>query len=277
VQAAVHGDEPGGTAAVIRVLQRVAPDELRGAVVLVPAVNIPGFVWQRRNTPLDLENLNRLFPGNPTGSLSHRLAVRLWETIRETADVLMDLHSGGAMDKVPFYAIFHANDTAASREAERLARAAGSHLIWASQEAWLRGALATVATEADLPAIIVECGGGDVSETDVSRYEDAVMSVMRALGMLDGEPLRLDRYLYVSRCDFVYAGEAGLFIPEAQLGEVCAPEQRWGRLVTLYGDTAETFTSPEEAVLLALRGAYRPVSSGDFVAEVATGLRWVGG
>lgn len=277
VQAAVHGDESGGTMALIRLANHLDPRLLRGDLVAVPAVNVNGFVWQRRNTPLDLENLNRVFPGDPRGTLSPRIAAVLWEAIQQSADVIVDLHSGGGFDKVPFYAIFHDVETPAGRESERLARAVGSPLIWASREPWLTRALMTVATEAGLPAVIVECGGGDVTVQDLDRYESGLLGIMRALEMIEGAVPHQPQYTYLSGCEFVYSAAGGIFVPHVQAGDICQPETVYGEVFNLYGDRVETFTATAPVALLALRGAYLPVSTGDFIAEAVRVARVVRG
>ena len=81
VSAAIHGDEIVGTAIIQEVLRRVTPAEMAGTLLLVPAVNIFGFVDHTRNLP-DRRDLNRSFPGSPTGSMAGTLrpagAKQIW-------------------------------------------------------------------------------------------------------------------------------------------------------------------------------------------------------
>ena len=65
--AAVHGDELNGIEVTRRVLNDVDLEELNGAVIGVPIVNIQGFYRGTRYLP-DRRDLNRYFPGNPRGS-----------------------------------------------------------------------------------------------------------------------------------------------------------------------------------------------------------------
>ncbi len=62
--AAVHGDELNGIEVARRVLDDIDVEELNGAVIGVPIVNIQGFYRGARYLP-DRRDLNRYFPGNP--------------------------------------------------------------------------------------------------------------------------------------------------------------------------------------------------------------------
>src|SRR5690606_2581240 len=71
--AAVHGDELNGIEVVRRVLDEIELEELNGAIIGVPIVNIQGFYRGTRYLP-DRRDLNRHFPGNPRGSAATRMA-----------------------------------------------------------------------------------------------------------------------------------------------------------------------------------------------------------
>ena len=55
-------------------------------MVLVPVANPPAFNAGTRLSPLDAINLNRVFPGDATGSISERLAYTLWTEVIAAAD-----------------------------------------------------------------------------------------------------------------------------------------------------------------------------------------------
>ena len=71
--AAVHGDELNGVEMVRRVMHDISPEKLAGAIIGVPIVNVQGFRRGSRYLP-DRRDLNRYFPGNPTGSAAARIA-----------------------------------------------------------------------------------------------------------------------------------------------------------------------------------------------------------
>ena len=90
---AIHGDELNGIEVVRRVMYDISPEELRGTVIGVPIVNLPGF--QRGSRYLsDRRDLNRYFPGEAYGSLASRIAYSLFTEVISHCTYLIDLHTG---------------------------------------------------------------------------------------------------------------------------------------------------------------------------------------
>src|SRR5947207_10488499 len=65
LSAVVHGDEPLTNEIVRQVLSRIDPAELRGTILAVPIANPLGFESRSRNTPIDMLDMKRNFPGSP--------------------------------------------------------------------------------------------------------------------------------------------------------------------------------------------------------------------
>src|SRR5690606_20740631 len=112
VQACVHGTEVGGIGGLHRFLDALDPAALSGTVVALMTANPAAYLAQTRNTPIDGENLNRVFPGNAGGGHSGQIADRLLREAVRVADVIVDLHSGGDRSHVPHYALCWADGSA---------------------------------------------------------------------------------------------------------------------------------------------------------------------
>jgi N-alpha-acetyl-L-2,4-diaminobutyrate deacetylase len=69
-----HGDEYEGPIALYDLAQSINPNDLSGRVIIVPAMNYPAFLAGQRTSPLDGGNMNRVFPGNPAGTLTEKIA-----------------------------------------------------------------------------------------------------------------------------------------------------------------------------------------------------------
>ena len=74
VLAGVHGDEPEGPLAASDLLRQLQGAPLRGAVRVVTVANPEAFANSSRCNPADDQNLARVFPGDPAGSPTERLA-----------------------------------------------------------------------------------------------------------------------------------------------------------------------------------------------------------
>jgi predicted deacylase len=181
----VHGDELEGVAAARMLLAELDPAALAGELRVVPVVNPPAFAARTRTSPLDGANLARIFPGDPAGSVSERIAHAIaTRTIRD-ADLLVDLHSAGRDYAMPWFAGYVA--TGAPGEAEA-ARAFGAPLVW-EHDSINPGRTISTAAEHGVPAVYVEGGGGGaLLREEVAGNVAGTRAVMALLGMLDEEP-----------------------------------------------------------------------------------------
>jgi hypothetical protein len=97
VTAGIHGDEgPWGTWAIHKMLEAATLDELKGTIRIVPVANPLAMEADARGSPLDDLDLNRAFPGNPSGSHTERLADAITRHALGDADSVIDLHGGGS-------------------------------------------------------------------------------------------------------------------------------------------------------------------------------------
>ncbi|WP_445947074.1 succinylglutamate desuccinylase/aspartoacylase family protein, partial [Shewanella sp.] len=93
VCAAIHGDELNGIEICRRLLSRINAKTLTGTLLVVPIVNVFGFIQQSRYLP-DRRDLNRCFPGSPKGALASRLANLFSSQLVKRATHIVDLHTG---------------------------------------------------------------------------------------------------------------------------------------------------------------------------------------
>ena len=63
ITAGIHGDEYLPIEAIRRVVEQLDPAQLSGTVLAIPVVNPLAIEAQTRHTPIDMQNLNRVFPG----------------------------------------------------------------------------------------------------------------------------------------------------------------------------------------------------------------------
>src|SRR3546814_524187 len=94
-----HGDEYEGPIALFDLARTLRPEDVRGRVIIVPAMNYPAFRAGTRTSPIDRGNLNRSFPGRPDGTVTEKIADYFTRGLLPLADVVLDFHSGGRTDR----------------------------------------------------------------------------------------------------------------------------------------------------------------------------------
>jgi uncharacterized protein len=211
--AAVHGDELNGIEVARRVIDDIDVEELNGAVIAVPIVNIQGFYRGTRYLP-DRRDLNRYFPGNARGSSATRIAHSFFNEVVRHCSALIDLHTGSlnrtnlpqlrADLRVPQIA--------------RVTQAFGATVVLHSIGD--RGSLRRAASEAGIPSVTFEMGEPmRVQPEQVEHGAKAIETLMYALRMTrqrrywgDPEPV-----YYASQ--WVRVDHGGILFSDVALGE----------------------------------------------------------
>ena len=106
-----HGDEYEGPVGLKNLIDGLDPPRLvRGRLIVIPVLNVPAFRADQRSSPLDGVNMNRAFPGKADGTITSRIARFMTDEVLPRADVVIDLHSGGAGFEVIRTMSFHQLD-----------------------------------------------------------------------------------------------------------------------------------------------------------------------
>ena len=94
VLSGVHSVEYAPIEAVLRLAEEVIPEILRGTLILLPVVNTEGFhALKSYENLLDHLNQNKVFPGDPEGSMTRRVANAVFSHFVAKSTHLVDLHS----------------------------------------------------------------------------------------------------------------------------------------------------------------------------------------
>ncbi|MGA3404607.1 MAG: succinylglutamate desuccinylase/aspartoacylase family protein [Candidatus Bathyarchaeia archaeon] len=262
VTSGVHGTEYTGIEATMRLAEIISAEELNGAVALVHIVNTPGFQAKVPFIcPIDGLNINRIFPGKPDGSMSHRIAYVLFSQLVSKSNYYIDLHCGDIPEEhvdVAYYDVIGGKTDAVSEE---MARCFSTSYIQADV---VPGSSETEACKLGVPAITSEAGElGKLEEHEVKVHIEGVLNVMKRFQLLNA-PVKPTHPKKLGERRVVRSEKAGLLHRKAKCGEAVTEGQVLGEIVDVYGDTLETVKSPISGVIIM---AYPSpaVNSGDYL------------
>ncbi|MEO5345693.1 MAG: succinylglutamate desuccinylase/aspartoacylase family protein [Magnetococcus sp. YQC-9] len=206
VSAALHGDELNGVEICRRLLLERVLRGLRGTLLVVPVVNMLGFLHHSRYFP-DHRDLNRSFPGLAHGSLAARTADLFMRQIVARATHGIDLHAGTRQR----FNLPQTRGKAGSPAVEAMAKAfhAPVHLY----ADLLDGSLRAAADAVGVPVLLYE--GGEalrLDEVAIQAGLKGILGVMRHLGMLEGSkvPPLWSKWWTARSSRWVRAPESGL-------------------------------------------------------------------
>jgi hypothetical protein len=265
VTAGIHGDEYLPLEVVRQLVTGLDPATLSGTVLAMPVANPLAFEAQTRNTPHDMVNLNRVFPGDPAGWLTEQMAAVIYERYLPQVECLIDLHCGGAQPTVDYAYI--QND-------EAMSRAFGFPVLYRPPTPY-QGTLTEVAVPLGIRCVVVEMGGGMLAnEPYLKRGLQGIHNVMKHLGMLPGEPVLPSRQTVVTHMAVIRPRYGGLLYPGVgmeDIGRVVPGGTLLGTVISPYTfETLEEIWAPfDRSLMILLRGAITKVHPGDYAYMVA--------
>jgi predicted deacylase len=250
ITAGVHGGEYPGIEAAIRTAAALDPLHVRGAVIVVHIVDVPAF--QGRNIyicPLDGKNPNRVFPGNPQGTASERLAHTLFSEVIARADYYVDLHGGDINEAlVPFTILLESGQPDVDTRALDLARAYGIRYVLRGR---VSGGTYAAAAHRGIPAILTEAGGqGLLEDGALQTHLAGLRNVMRHIGILPGAADHAGAITLLTEFHWVTSEHTGLFYADVVPGDRVTRGQRIGETRDYFGSRLAEVVSPGDGIVL---------------------------
>jgi predicted deacylase len=273
--AAMHGPEIPGCEVIRRITREaVDPSNLRGTIIALPIVNPFAFSNHSMGAPQDGYNMNRVFPGQENGLLTHRLAYQVFHQAVPLADAIIDLHANPT--PAIMFSLYRNQPSEVGARAAAMAAAYGITTIQMrlENEAHRSGTMGDAAQALGKPSLTIELlSWRRALEDSVRSGVRGTLNVMKHLGMLDGEleaqedvpviPGKLSRVeITAEKGGLVhFLSDAGAAVKK---GEVIA------RIVNPYGDLMEEVASPVDGWILAYPLLNSQcAATGDFVNFIA--------
>ena len=264
VSAAVHGDEVIGVEIVRRLLRAPQLKSLRGTLLVIPVVNTFGFLNRSRYLP-DRRDLNRCFPGSPSGSLGSRLAHIFLSDVVLRCDFGIDLHSAAIhRTNLPQVRV-----SPSDKITLKMARDFGAPVVLTSS---LRdGSLRAVAANEGTPVLLYEAGEGlRFDEMAVRAGLAGILRVMRGADMLPAKGIAQARVApyFCTASHWLRAPAGGLLRTFRAEGELVEEGDVLATISDPFGTVETDLIAPSDGILIG-RAILPLVNEGDAVFHLA--------
>ncbi len=243
--AAVHGNELNGIPVIHQLFAGLDVKNLRGTVVAVIVVNVPGYKAWRRTVDRTID-LNTVFPGRARGSFPEVYANRVIKRIASGFDRLCDLHTASFGRVNSFYVRADMDNPVTRRMAFLLRPQIVLHNP--PSDRTLRGAVA----KRGIPAVTLEIG-------DPQRFQpEMVRSALSGVRRLLAEAGMIARRkapafappVICDRSAWMYADRGGLLRVHPALGDSVSKGDKVATLYSLYGDELKRYAAPHDGVVI---------------------------
>lgn len=276
--AGTHGYEYTSILALPRVREKLEPAKMKGAVILVHLVSPVTFYGRMVYRGPDGKNQNRMYPGDPNGSISERIADRITREVIDKATHVVDMHCGDGNESLRPYSYWPITGSPSLDTATReMALGFGLDYIVLSRDRPNDPAKSVYTDSTALvrgkPAITVESGGlGQTDEASVAAQAAGALSVIAQLGIMNAPSVRVKKPVWVDRSQVVTSPATGIFQPAVRKAQAVAAGSLLGRIYDPYGALLAEVSAPFAGEVLYVV-ATPPTTKGEplaFVGQIAT-------
>lgn len=247
----MYGTIYTGIDACIRIYNELDPKKLKGTVITIPVIEITGFQKCMDESPIDHLNPNRVFPGDPNGSITHRIAHVVFNEVIRKSQYHLDLRGGDLWEQLLTFSIF--NKTGRKDyddKVEEIAKSLGTEYYLISPEQ--KGTLITEAGKIGVYSIILEASKGlaTYDEDDIQINMKGIQNLLKKLRMIDGQPSIPPRQKQEEfEIHLVKAQHGGLLYLQCKCGQILSKGQKLGTVKNLKGQTLQEFTAPIDGII----------------------------
>lgn len=265
VTAASHGDEYNGVVSISRFFSQLDVKKVKGVIIGLPLMNPMALMTRSRLNLLDyeLQNMNRVFPGDYEGDLSQRIVKTYYDEVLTKADAVLDIHEGGHNFIARFLIIGAdaSNTSDPMYETEKKMAAWYGHqfpvaltsLKELTERPSYSGNLSSALRRKKIPTVTAEAGGGGrIRDEYVKNTVEAIENIAKGLGALEGEPVENKLDYIVVESEWVRPKRGGLLLhrKSSEVNNIVQKGQVLGEIIDVFGNVIEELKAPYKAVIL---------------------------
>ncbi len=250
VTGGIHAAEYASIAAALDLGQTLNATGLRGRVIVVPVVNLPGLAARSIYVcPLDGKNPNRVFPGDAGGTASEQIADWVFRNVISQADYYVDLHGGDLIEALlPFTIFFRSGNEQVDVTSLEMAKVFGIPYLVASESP---GSTISAASRAGIPSILTESGGQGIwTAEQVADHTNGLRRLMLHLEMIPGSAPAPAPFTLLKQFLWLRSDHDGFWYPQVAVGETVRAGQEIGCVKDWEGQVLQTALSPDEGTIL---------------------------
>jgi predicted deacylase len=265
ITSSIHGDEINGIEIIRRLMGHKSLSRIKGTLILIPVVNVFGFMDQSRYLP-DRRDLNRSFPGSPKGSMAARLANLLMTEILPHCTQVIDLHTGAVgRENLPQ---IRATLESGSEMLTEMAMAFSAPVIL---DAPVReGTFRQAAHSVGISSLVYEAGEAlRFDEVSIRAGVTGILNVMGYLGMIRKRTRKRALNPIIAKgSSWVRASQSGVIRSLIPLGARVRSNETLAYISDTFGGNEEALISPVSGIVIG-RTKLPLVHEGEAIFHIA--------
>jgi len=262
LQGGLHGDEVNSVELIRRMLIDKSYKIHRGCVIVVPLLNVFGFLNLSRD--MHGKDVNRSFPGSKKGSLASRMAYYLMKELVANVDFGIDFHTGGAQ-RCNYPQLRY---TPEDKNAVKLAKIFNAPFSFGSKR--IPKSFRNECFKNNITIVVFE--GGEslrLNELAIQKGINGTLNILKYFKMISDDVIVNNSTLSIEITSrkWIRAKIAGLFSLAIKNGEKVSKNQILGHIMDTYGETNFEVKAPYDGYIIAVNN-FPIINMGDALFHI---------
>ena len=262
LQGGLHGDEVNSIELIRRMLIDKNYKINRGCVIVVPLLNVFGFLNLSRD--MHGKDVNRSFPGSKKGSLASRFAHYLMKELVINVDFAIDYHTGGEQRNNYPQIRYTEND----KNAFALAELFEAPFQFTSK--LIDKSFRNECFKHNIPVLVFE--GGESLRLDELSIKEGINGTLRILHHFNmiNKNVKVEKQsenIKIVKRRWIRAGVSGLFSLNIKNGKKINKGDVLGYIMDTYGETSFEVKAPKDGYIIAVNN-FPIVNMGDALFHI---------
>lgn len=262
LQGGLHGDEVNSIELIRRMLIDKNYKIHRGCVIVVPLLNVFGFLNLSRN--MHGKDVNRSFPGSKKGSLARRMAYYLMKELVANVDFGIDYHTGGEQRSNFPQIRYTPND----KRAKKLASIFNAPFMFGSQ--LIPKSFRNECYKNNIPILVYEAGESlRLDELAITKGINGTLKILQYFDMVAKNVVikKSIQSIEINNRKWIRAKIAGLFSAIINNGDAVKKGQILGYVMDTYGETNFAVKAPYDGYIIAVNN-FPIINMGDALFHI---------
>lgn len=251
ITSGIHGAEYCGIAAVMKLTQRLEPNKMRGALIVLHCCNQKAFYGHTIGVmPEDGLHLNRVFPTSDESTHTHRVAAFLEKVANMYCDYHIDVHSGDANEALSPHCYYSANDELGQIAEKSREMALHADMPFAVAT-WAKHCVYQNSNAIGVPAVLLEMGQqGAWEDAEASEYSLRIERLLAYLGLVKEPAIPALSTIDIVKANYLNAPAKGCWIAAISPGQRFAAGDCLGSILDFFGNERKTIIAEEAGTIL---------------------------
>lgn len=266
----IHGNETSSLFIIQSILSAIDENKLKGYMKIILISNPIANFFNGRCSPKDLQDMNRVAPGNNDGSITERVCRAVLNEII-LCNYYIDIHEWSIQSLIQCI-VMENTDANVQEESKKMIDIFNPDIVTILDSRYINSVYGFLNIKRKIPGFTLELSNNTINnDIEKERIVKSIINILVYLEIYDeqNEYFNNNSYVKIKKVEKYITQRSGLFFPEKKIGDKIKKEDRIGYLLDLnLKDRIELYWKEDKGIVIQML-TKKYVNAGELVYIIA--------